>query len=421
MPLCSTIGASAIIAFNRRSTTSSLLWYVDGVLAQGAVYNLQGDGKYYTYNQGVNTGAYTGPWYNVGGDNLWRRIILGQDAYQYLVAEGTPQPADALVYVNGYFDLGGQGSKWYYNGALANGYIQNLNQYAIYLVDQVDIIYTPTSTLNYWHYFTNGVDDGLISGEHNVDNQGNLWYVDGQLAATNEFGLQITPDNLWHKFDAGVDLGLVNAGVDPNDTMGVIDYLGGSYNNPLLVFNGLPFTGKYYVTVTQFSALFRFKIDSDPNIIQSASAFEFVDGAPVGILSGDHAPANFDKDYNSQTLTAFWKDGALLNNLLRYEGGEVVHYGLYLDNDSRSVITGDEIYYGFFPSYENMLLPIDSPEPLFKNYLIIGGAMTTAGCFEWEGQYSNQYFCLGNYGEIQGVASDLSCIDCTAQQGYYLA
>jgi hypothetical protein len=423
MPLITTIGASTRRGFDFfiPPDNAPVLWYDNGVLAQGAAYNLQGDGKYYTYNQGLNTGTYTGPWYSVNGDNLWRRIIYGHDMHLYLVAMG-PAPTDALVYVNGYFNLDGQGSKWYYNGAVANGYIQNLNQYGIFIVEQEYFIETPTSTLNNWHYFTNGVDDGLISGEHNIDNQGNLWYTDGQLASTPYgFGLQITSDNLWHRFDAGVDLGLVNAGVDPSDTQGVIDYFGGTYLNPLLVFNGLPFTGKYYATLTQFSALFRAKINSDfNNIIQMASAFEFVDGVPVSILSGEHAPANMDKDNNGQPVVAFWKDGAWMINVIRYEGSEVVYYGSYIENASRTVITGSEIYYGFFPSYENMLLPINSSAPLFKHYLIIDGAMTTAGCFEWVGQYSNQYFCLGNYGELQGTASDSSCSDCTAAQNFYL-
>jgi hypothetical protein len=224
MPLLTTLGASTVKAF-KASLRPPTIWYDNGVPAEGPVLNLQGDSAYHNYANGVDLGVYTGPIYL---DNLWKRILFGN-----LAGINSPEPDLALV--NGRYDLG-EGLKWYYHGAIADGYVQNLATREIY-GDGFTDFFTPVSTLSGWHTFDQGTDNGTITGEYNVDGQGNLWYVDGDLANNH---LKLTPDNLWHSFSSGSDLGLLNDFAPGADGPAIVNL----NNNTLLIFSGVPFTGK---------------------------------------------------------------------------------------------------------------------------------------------------------------------------------
>lgn len=376
MPLLTTLGASSAKAF-RFSLT---LWYDDGVPAQGVVFNLQEDSLYHNYRDGINLGYYTGPIYL---DNLWQRILFGT-----LASINYPEPGRALV--NGRYNLG-DGLKWYYNGEIAEGYVQNLATYAIYTSGNNNFLLAPMSTLAGWHSFNQGADEGTISGEHNVDGQGNLWYVDGAIAGGH---YKITGDNLWHTFLYGVDQGLLN---DFEPGTSFAELILSENDNIILVFSGIPFTGNYYES--SFPSEWRTQLGQTRETqIGQFGAFSFVGGSPTAVLTGEHIVAG---GAISNRL-ALYRDGQNIMgvgiSVIKYDDGVLYVYISSLETSDRYPITGSDVYAGFYPSVANMQLPVDTEITLLQYYLVLNGYLAEPGCRT----LGNDVYCIGSDGLIQG-------------------
>jgi hypothetical protein len=399
MPLITTIGASTRRGFDFVLPPNvPVLWYDNGVLAQGAAYNLQGDGLYHNYINGVDQGTYTGA-YQING--VWNRILFG----------------NVDSYVNGYYNLDGN-SKWYYEGNAANGYIANLPQLAITIEGDGSSYYVPTSILSGWHYFTDGVDNGSISGEHNVDGQGNKYFKDGGLFNGNK----INNDNLWHYYLDGVESGLTN-NVEFTDYNSTDPYpipvilINGSVPTavnttsssspdavPVLVIKGALISGNYYIADYSFAAqTFRGYLNytGSSNV---GGLFTFNNGVCAGAVYG------WSTSINAAwfgTETFFFRDGQMLDDII-YNIGNVLYftgvsleYGFALDEA--------QAIEGYNATYANPDLQgiYDVYAPLSKKLYFINasGALGSKGCQQLVvtdiiGLTSIDYYCVGDYGEV---------------------
>lgn len=412
MPLLTTLGASTAKAF-KASLRPATIWLDNGIPAQGVVFNLQGDSLYHNYEDGIDLGYYTGPVYNVDNDGLWRRVYNGADLTNTF---GTNDPA--RVFVNGYFNINGQGNKWYYNGAAADGYIQNLAQYEIYPVTYEDI-HNPISTLENWYKFLNGASLGLIAGVHNVDGQGDRYYKNGVLFT----GQAISSDSLWHSYTYGEDLGILNnfEFTDSNSTAPAITFVNlvngevptsiGTTSAdvyigavPILVNKGETFTGKYYVfSSTLASNEFRTYLGHLDRQYYGG-AFEFNGGIVTGTLYGWHQTVN--GVYIGETV--YYRDGAELDNILFEVDGTL--YSTYLFYSYAYIVTTELLTNTYNTAYSNpdLLLPANSTQGK-KAYLVKNGQLASAGCEV----YNNTYYCIGDYGEATGYTYSPDCSDCT--------
>lgn len=412
MPLLTTLGASTAKAF-KATLRPPTIWYNNGVPAQGAVYNLQGDTLYHNYADGIDLGYYTGPVYNVDNDGLWRRVYNGADLINTF---GANDPA--RVFVNGYFNINGQGNKWYYNGADADGYIQNLAQYEIFPVTYEDI-HNPISTLENWYKFLNGTSLGLIAGVHDVDGQGNKYYKNGVLHT----GQAINSDSLWHNYTNGEDLGILNnfEFTDSNSTgpeIVSVDLVNGevptsigttSASNflnsvPILVNKGETYTGKYYVNNGSVAAsAFRTHL-GHLDRLSYGGALEFNDGIVTGTLYGWHELPN--GNYIGETL--YYRDGLELTNILFEVDGTLYFANLFYSY--AYIVTTELLTNTYNATYSNpdLLLSANSTQG-GKAYLVKNGQLASAGCEV----YNNTYYCIGDYGEATGYTYSPDCSDCT--------